>query len=49
MKELMVNTVESSEMVEETFKFWFTDNEHLRSPFPLYIQAILKENAKAGI
>jgi len=45
MKELTANTVESSELVEQTFKFWFADNEHIRSPFPLYIQPMLKENA----
>lgn len=26
------------EMVEATFQFWFTDSEHLRSPFPQYIR-----------
>jgi len=45
MKALEPNTVESSEMVEQTFTFWFSDNEHIRSPFPEYIRPILKENA----
>ena len=45
MKELESNTVESSEMVEETFKFWFNDNEHIRSPFPKYIHTQLKEES----
>lgn len=45
MKALTPNTVESSELVEETFKFWFTTNNHIRSPFPLYIQSQLKELA----
>ena len=45
MKALEPNTVESSEMVEQTFNFWFSDNEHIRSPFPEYIRPILKENA----
>jgi len=45
MKELDSNTIESSEMVEETFKFWFTDNQHIRSPFPDYIKTQLKEEA----
>ena len=42
MKELDSSTVESSELVEQTFKFWFTDNGHIRSPFPTYIQNELK-------
>jgi len=45
MKELEPNTIESSELVEQTFNFWFTDNEHIRSPFPPYIRPILKEKA----
>lgn len=36
------DTVESSEMVTETFQFWFGDHEHIRSPFPLYIQNDVK-------
>ena len=31
-----------SEFIEETFHFWYTDNEHIRSPFPDYIQSKLK-------
>ncbi len=42
MRELDSTTVESSELVNQTFKFWFTDNEHIRSPFPTYIQPELK-------
>lgn len=45
MKALEPNTVESSELVEQTFTFWFSDNEHIRSPFPEYIRPILKEKA----
>lgn len=48
MKELQPNTVESSELVEQTFNFWFTDNDHIRSPFPEYIRSILKEKAVDG-
>ncbi len=47
MKELELNTVESSEMVEQTFKFWFTDQDHIRSPFPSYIRPALKTEATA--
>ena len=42
MTELNMKMVESSELVEETFKFWFTDQDHLRSPFPIYIRERLK-------
>lgn len=45
MRELEKDTVESSEMVEQTFKFWFNDNEHIRSPFPDYIKTQLKADA----
>lgn len=45
MKELDKNTVESSELVEQTFKFWLTDNGHIRSPFPTYIHNDLKRLA----
>lgn len=45
MQELERNTLESSEMVEQTFKFWFNDNDHIRSPFPNYIQSQLKDDA----
>ncbi len=42
MKELNPTSVESSEMVEQTFNFWFSDKEHIRSPFPEYIRPDLK-------
>jgi hypothetical protein len=45
MKELDIDTVESSELVEQTFKFWYNDNEHIRSPFPDYIRRDLKLSA----
>jgi len=45
MKELDNSTVESSELVEQTFKFWFSDNEHIRSPFPQYIRQELQSVA----
>ncbi len=45
MKELDRSTVESSELVEQTFKFWFADHEHIRSPFPTYIHNELKQKA----
>lgn len=42
MKELDPYSVESSELVEQTFNFWLNDNQHIRSPFPHYIHAQLK-------
>lgn len=45
MKELEIDTVESSELVEQTFKFWFNDNDHIRSPFPDYIHRDLRVKA----
>lgn len=42
MKELDKNSIEGSELVEQTFRFWFSDNEHIRSPFPDYIQSTVK-------
>lgn len=32
----------SNEMMEYAFQFWFNDNEHIRTPFPLYIQSELR-------
>jgi hypothetical protein len=48
MKELEQGTIESSELVEETLRFWFTDNDHIRSPFPEYIRPELKKRATEG-
>lgn len=45
MKIIENHTLESSEFIEETFRFWFSDNEHIRSPFPDYIQSRLKTDA----
>lgn len=45
MKELDQNTFESVELVEQTFKYWFSDHNHIRSPFPNYIQSKLKEKS----
>lgn len=42
MEELKRNTIESSELVEQTFRFWFSNNNHIRSPFPNYIHTQLK-------
>ncbi len=45
MKELDPETVESSELVQQTFAYWFKDHGHIRSPFPVYIQPLLKQKA----
>lgn len=42
MKELDEGTVENSELVQQTFDFWFKDQEHIRSPFPAYIHGELR-------
>ncbi len=47
MKELDPTTVESSELVEQTFEFWFREKDHIRSPFPEYIRPALKEESVA--
>ena len=31
-----------ADMIEEAFKFWYNDNEHIRSPFPYYIRENLR-------
>ncbi len=45
MRELDSATVESSELVNQTFQFWFSDNQHIRSPFPSYIHSDLRVKA----
>ena len=45
MKELDQHTLESGELVEQTFNYWFSDHKHIRSPFPDYIQSKLKEKS----
>lgn len=35
----------SSQMIQTTFEYWFSDHEHVRSPFPFYIHNEVKENA----
>ena len=45
MKELDQHTLESAELVEQTFNYWFSDHKHIRSPFPDYIQSKLKEKS----
>lgn len=45
MNELEIGTVENSELVKQTFNFWFNDNDHIRSPFPDYIKIKLQIEA----
>lgn len=40
-----MNTLISSEFIEEAFHFWFNDEDHIRSPFPDYIRPALKQKA----
>lgn len=37
--------LKTSEFIEEAFNFWFRDNDHVRSPFPDYIQSNLRASA----
>lgn len=37
--------VAESQLLEETFNFWYQGDKHIRSPFPEYIRTQLKENA----
>ncbi len=43
--ELNPKSESSKEMIEETFAFWFTTNNHIRSPFPEYIHNELRSKA----
>ena len=47
MIELNPVSIESSQLIEETFKFWFNDNDHIRTPFPEYIRYDLQEKSTA--
>lgn len=38
----------SSDMVQQTFNYWFADHEHVRSPIPFYIHDGLKPKAVAA-
>lgn len=33
------------EMAQRTFEYWFADHEHVRSPFPFYVQNEVKEKS----
>lgn len=39
------NNIAKSPLVREALKFWFADNEHIRSPFPGYIQVAVQKAA----
>ncbi|MBI1837761.1 MAG: hypothetical protein HYR91_10915 [Flavobacteriia bacterium] len=34
-----------SDFIEQAFYFWFNDQQHIRTPFPSYIQSALKTQA----
>ena len=38
-------TIIDSEFIEQAFSFWFTDQKHIRSPFPTYTHSALKPAA----
>ena len=37
--------IAKSELVKQAFEFWFDNHEHIRSPFPNYIQSDLKSKS----
>jgi hypothetical protein len=39
--------IPENSMIEEAFNFWFNDQGHIRSPFPIYIREKLKEKTEA--
>ncbi len=46
--EMSIPTIEqlaNSQMINQTFDFWFSDHSHVRSPFPFYIHDELKERS----
>lgn len=45
MNELDKNTIKSSELVEQTFNYWYSDHKHVRSPFPTYIHDKLRDKS----
>jgi len=45
MEKLDQQTFKSSEIVEQTIHYWYSDHNHVRSPFPDYIQGKLKEES----
>lgn len=45
MKELDPKSEESGDLLHETFRFWFADRDHIRSPFPKYIRHKLEQEA----
>lgn len=40
-----VDQLAASDMVAQTFNYWFADHEHVRSPFPFYVQDDVKMKA----
>lgn len=44
-EEVSLEVVRQSPVLHETIQFWFSDREHLRSPFPPHIREELAEQA----
>lgn len=38
-----IGQLRDSQLVQQAFAYWFADHEHVRSPFPAYVQDELKE------
>ena len=47
MNVLNKNKIISSELVQQTLKYWFSDHNHVRSPFPNYVHTKVKEKSSA--
>lgn len=37
--------IKNSELIQETFRFWYSEQQHIRSPFPEYIRDELKKTS----
>lgn len=44
-EEVEIRSIISAKFIDPGFEYWFTNHEHVRSPFPLGIRNILKERA----
>jgi hypothetical protein len=45
IKELLTDTPERKEFIEDTFRYWLSNKEHIRTPFPEYIHEELMETS----
>lgn len=43
--EMVIENLDNTSLIEQTFEFWFSDHDHIRTPFPSYIHDQLKTEA----